>query len=128
MRCMPVLRRTGHCIVVRRCPSLQTGTGGEHETFRPPHQVVAKRRRDLSEWFSPGLSGAVIVGGVGLLVLQLASTRDGRGDLPRLVAQVLAPPSPIWTGIASALPSHDVWESGRVRSGETAHAEYSNRQ
>jgi hypothetical protein len=69
-----VLRRTGHCIVVRRCPSLQTGTGGEHETFRPPHQVVAKRRRDLSEWFGLGLSGAVIVGGMGSLISQLAST------------------------------------------------------
>ena len=102
--------------------------GGEHKTLHPPHQVVAKRRRDLSEWFSLGLSGAVIVGGVGLLVLQLASTRDGRGDLPRVIAHVRAPPAPIWTGIPSALPSHYVWESDRVQSGETAHAEYSNRQ
>ena len=38
--------------------------GGEHKTFRPPHLVVAKRRRGLSEWCSLGLSGAVIVGGV----------------------------------------------------------------
>ena len=52
--------------------------GGEHKTLHPRRQVVAKRRRDLSEWFSPGLSGAVIVGGVGLLVCswQVASSAD----------------------------------------------------